>query len=160
MKRWITLFLIAIGLLFVTCILMVSSLLPNEYEVLVSNWGIELPKANETQHLLIKDNNFHGDGESFTLFTYAEAIDLGERGFTKLTFNDVANANGRIAQFQRKTIDVRQNDAEVIAIFTNNAVEAEIGDYFYHDARNAGYDTIALLYKPQSQQLYLYEWHQ
>lgn len=160
MKKWLIACIVSIVLLFSGCTLLINTLLPNEYEVLESSWGIYLPKADEIDDLLTTDANFHGDGEWFTLFNYSKPIDLSNTGFIKLTSNDISNATNRIARFKKRTIDIRQNAKETIDIFNQNDIKAEVGDYYYYDARNSGNDFIILIYKAKLHQLYLYEWHQ
>ncbi|MFJ6208466.1 hypothetical protein [Lysinibacillus sp. NPDC092081] len=137
-----------------------NSLLPNEYEVLESNWNIYLPKADEKKNLLTTEANFHGDGEWFALFDYSKPIDFSNTSFIKLTSNEISDANNRIAQFKKRTIDIRQNSKEIVDIFNQYDVEAEVGDYYYYDEHNNGDDFIILLYKADLLQLYKYEWHQ
>ena len=160
MKKWLFRFCVVLGLFFLLVIWMLSSLLYNEYEVLEANWGIELPQATEVKEILTTENSFRGEGEWFTLFEYSKPIDLTESNFVKLSLEDIANANNKIVNFQRRTLEIRQNDKMVVDIFKTYEVEAEVDDYYYYDGRNNGYDTIVLLYKPQTQQLYKYEWHQ
>lgn len=137
-----------------------SSLHYNEYEVLEANWGIKIPQAKEVRDLLTTENSFRGDGEWFTVFEYVKPIDLTESNFKKLSLEEVANVNNKIANFQRRTLEIRQNDKMVVDVFKNYDVQAEINDYYYNDEQNNGFDTIVLLYKTQTQQLYKYEWHQ
>ncbi|MEK4426016.1 hypothetical protein [Solibacillus sp. FSL K6-1523] len=160
MNKWLIACIVSIILLFSGCNLLINSLLPNEYEVLESNWGISLPEADEVTNLLITEASFHGDGEWFTLFDYSKPIDLSNVGFVKLTASDISNANQKITQFEKRTIDIRQNAKETIDIFNQNDIKAEVGDYFFYDARNGGDDFIILLYKTKSHQLYKYVWHQ
>ena len=160
MKKWLIAFFVSIVLLFTGCSLLIDSLLPNEYEVLESNWNITLPETNEVKDLLTTEANFHGDGEWFTLFNYSKPIDLSNTNFIKLTSNEISDANYKIAQFKKSTIEVRQNSKEIINIFNEYDVEATIGDYYYYNEENNGYDFIILLYKTELQQLYKYEWHQ
>lgn len=160
MKKRLIMFLIAIKLLFSGCNLLINSLLPNEYEVLERNWGIYLPKADKVTDLLTTEANFHGDGEWFTLFDYSKPIDFSNTGFSILTSSDISDANNKIAQFEKRTIDIRQKSKEIIDIFNQYDIEAEVGDYYYYDGRNSGNDFIILLYKTEKHQLYKYVWHQ
>jgi len=160
MKKWLIVLFALIILLFSGCNLFINSLLPNEYEVLESNWNINLPEANEVKDLLTTQANFHGDGEWFTLFDYSNPIDLSNTDFIKLTFNEVTDANNKIEQFKIKTIDIRHNSKEIVNIFNQYDIKATIDDYFYYDERNNGYDFIILLYKTETHQLYKYVWHQ
>lgn len=160
MKKWLIVLFALIILLFSGCNLFINSLLPNEYEVLESNWNINLPEANEVKDLLTTQASFHGDGEWFTLFDYSKPIDLSNTDFIKLTFNEVTDANNKIEQFKIKTIDIRHNSKEIVNIFNQYDIKATIDDYFYYDERNNGYDFIILLYKTETHQLYKYVWHQ
>ena len=160
MKKWLIMFFLANILLFSGCTLLINSLLPNKYEVLESNWGIYLPKADEVIDLLTTEASFHGDGEWFTLFDYSKPIDFSNTGFTKLTSSDISDVNNKIAQFEKRTIDIRQKSKEIVDIFNQYDIEAEVGDYYYYDGRNSGNDFIILLYKAKSHQLYKYVWHQ
>lgn len=99
MKKWVIGFGVVIGLFVLLAIWMLSSLLPNEYEVLEANWGITMPQATEVKDLLTTENSFHGDGEWFTLFAYSKPIDLTESNFVKLSSEELANANTKIANF-------------------------------------------------------------
>lgn len=160
MKKWLITVFIAIIFLFSGCALLIKSLLPNEYEVLESNWGVNLPKADEVIYLLTTEANFHGDGEWFTLFDYSKQIDFSNTSFTKLTSSDVSHVNNKIAQFEKSTIDIRQKSKEIVYTFNQYDIKAEIDDYYYYDGRNNGNDFIILLYKAKSHQLFKYEWHQ
>ena len=160
MKKWLIGFCVVIGLFFLLAIWVLSSLLYNEYEVLEANWGIKLPQATEVKDLLTTENSFHGDGEWFTLLEYSKPVDLTESNFVKLSLEEIANANNKIANFQRRTLEIRQNDKTVVDVFKTYDVKAEVNDYYYYEERNKGFDTIVLLYKTQTQQLYKYEWHQ
>ncbi|KOP80356.1 hypothetical protein AMS59_02895 [Lysinibacillus sp. FJAT-14745] len=160
MKKWLITLFVAIILLFSGCTLLINSLLPNEYEVLESNWNIYLPKADEIKNLLTTEANFLGDGEWFALFDYSKPIDFSNTGFIKVTSNEISVANNRIAQFKKRTIDIRQNAKEIVDIFNQYDVEAEVGDYYYYGEHNNGNDFIILLYKVELHQLYKYEWHQ
>lgn len=104
MNKWLIACIVSIILLFSGCNLLINSLLPNEYEVLESNWGISLPEADEVTNLLITEASFHGDGEWFTLFDYSKPIDLSNVGFVKLTASDISNANQKITQFEKEQL--------------------------------------------------------
>ncbi|MEY9976330.1 hypothetical protein ABH968_001275 [Lysinibacillus sp. RC79] len=90
--------------MFSGCTLLINSLLPNEYEVLESNWNIYLPKANEVKDILTTEANFHGDGEWFALFGYSKPIGLSNTSYIKLTSNEISDANNRIAQFKKEQL--------------------------------------------------------
>ena len=94
------------------------------------------------------------------MLEYSKPIDLTESNFVKLSLEKIANANNKIANFQRRTLEIRQNDKTVVDVFKTYDVKAEVNDYYYYEERNNGFDTIVLLYKTQTQQLYKYEWHQ
>lgn len=160
MKKWLITFIIAMLLLFSGCTILLSSLLPNEYEVLEENWSISLPKANKVKNVLTTDANFHGDGEWLTVLDYSKPVDLRNTGFKKLHAAELSDANNRIAQFTKRTIEIRNNSHEIIDILNQYHVAAELGDYYYYNGRNNGNDFIILLYKTETYQLYKYEWHQ
>ena len=155
--------MISLGIIIVLlsgCTLLISSLLPNEYEVLEKNWHIKLPTADEVTDLITTEANFHGDGEWFTLYNYSKPIDFSNTKLIKLTANETSHANQKIEQFKTKTIAIHQESKEITDTFNQHNVEAVIGDYFYYEERNNGYDFIILLYKTEGNQLYKYEWHQ
>lgn len=160
MKKWLIALFVSIVLLFSGCNLLINSLLPNEYEVLESNWGISLPEADEVTYLLSTDANFHGDGEWFTLFDYSKPIDLSKAGFIKLTTNNIPYATNRIERFKMRTLEIRQNAKETIEVFNQHDIQADVGDYYFYDARNGENDFIIMLYKTDRYQLYKYVWHQ
>jgi hypothetical protein len=159
-RRWIIGFSILIGIFLLLGLWVIDSLLYDEYEVLESNWGIQLPQAEKITDLIITENSFHGDGEWFEIFQYSKPVDLTKRGFTELTFEQTNEANDHIASFTQKTLDIRNNEKSVVEVFQNNDIEAEVGDYYYYEERNNGYDTISLLYKRYTNELFIYEWHQ
>ena len=160
MKKWLITFGVVSGLCLLLLIWMINSLLYDQYEVLELNWGIELPQATEMKSLITTENSFHGDGEWFLLFEYSKPIDLTDSEFGKLSFEDIAHANNEIANFKRRTLEIRHNDQAVVEVFKTYDVEAEVGDFYFYESRNGSYDTIVLLYKTSTQQLFMYEWHQ
>lgn len=160
MKKWLLYSCVVVGSFFLLAIWMINSLLLDDYEVLEANWGIHLPRATEIKDLITTENSFHGDGEWFTLFKYSKPINLSESNFVKLSSEQIAEANNKIANFQQRTLEIRQNDKDVVDVFKTYDVEAAVDDYYYYEERNNGFDTIVLLYRSQTKQLYKYEWHQ
>lgn len=158
MKKWLWIMFIVLIFLFSSCTFMLKAYLPNKYEVIKSNWGIDIPKAENVSQLITTEANFHGDGEWMTLYQYTKDIDVSAIGLKKI--ENVDEANTQITKFKNKTLEVHGNAAEINSIFKQYPIEAQIGDYYLRMYDNGGNDFIILLYKQKAHQLYIFEWHQ
>ena len=159
MKKWIIgILALVLGLVFVAFV--AFQLLPNEYDVMKENWGIDLPKASEVQSLITSEVSFNGDGERFTKYLYDATVDLGQSGLKRIAPSEVEEVNDHIQYFVERTLEVRQQNRDIEKIFNEHVSKAVAGDLYYYESRNSNYDTILLLYKQQEHILYVYEWHQ
>lgn len=129
------------------------------YEVIAANWDIELPQGAEITDIIVKEPSFHGDGEEFTKFQYEQPVDMSEVGLTELAVEDVAAANGKITEFITATISIRNHDKAIINAFRIHNIKAEAGDYYRFVSREGAHDYLILLYKAETNALYLYVWN-
>ena len=129
------------------------------YEVIAANWNIELPREALITDIIEKQPSSHGDGEEFTKFQYDKPVDMSMLGLTKLTEEDVADANVKIAEFSTTTISILNQDETIVNAFRTHNIKAEAGDYYRYVSREGAHDYLILLYKADSNALYLYVWN-
>jgi len=127
--------------------------------VIALNWDIKIPTGAEITDIIVREPSFNGDGEEFTKFQYDKPVDMSTIGLTKLTEEDVAEANEKITNFTTITISISNHDETVVNAFRTHNFQAEAGDYYRYISREDADDYLILLYKADTNALYLYVWH-
>ncbi len=129
-----------------------------QYGVIASNWDIKIPAGAEITDIIVREPSFLGDGEYFTKFQYKKPVDMSESGLTELKAKDVATANEKITEFTT-TISIHNQDEAIVNAFRKHNIKAEVGDYYRYVTREGTHDYLILLYKAETNALYLYVWH-
>lgn len=159
MKKWISLLLIAIICFFSFKYYIQYTIPLTKYGVIALNWDIKLPTGAEITDIIVKEPSFNSDGEAFLKFQYDKPMNMSTIGLTKLTEEDVADANEKITNFTTITISISDNDEEIVGAFRTHNIQAEAGDYYRYVSREGVHDYLILLYKADTNALYLYLWN-
>ena len=124
-------------------------------------WGLKLPPPNDMQEVWAAKASIHGDGEWFNVFQYSNYNNnFAESGMVVLTPDTVIEAENKINHFIEATISANNNNEKIKKAFKQHPVQAQIGDSYYYDERNNGYDYFISLFKHDENKLYTLEWHQ
>ena len=130
-----------------------------KYGVISLNWDIKLPTGAVITDIIVKEPSFNGDGEEFTKLQYDKPQDISKIGLKKLKEEDVAEANEKITNFITVTTSIKNNDEAIVNAFRMHNIKAEAGDYYRYVSRENANDYLILLYKADTNTLYLYVWN-
>ena len=159
MKKWILIIIGATICFFGFKHFVLYTIPFSQYGVIAGNWDIKLPRGAEITDIIVRGPSFNGDGEDFTKFQYDKPVDMSEIGLTKLTAEDVGAANEKITEFTKTTISIHNHDEVIVNAFRKHNIKAEAGDYYRFVTREGAHDYLILLYKAETNALYLYVWH-
>ena len=159
MKKWILIIIGTITCFFVFKHFVLYTIPFSQYGVIAANWDIKLPRGAEITDIIVREPSFLGDGEDFIKFQYDQPVDMSEVGLTKLTAENDGAANDKITEFITATISIHNNDEAIINAFRTHNIKAEPGDYYLFVQREGAHDYLILLYKVETNALYLYVWH-
>lgn len=92
------------------------------------------------------DVSFNGDGEWINVFKYDTEQNLNNSGMILISEENVTKVNNQIQNFIQQTISLYR-DEEKTKLLEQIQIEAQIGDYYFYQSNNDGYDYFIALYK-------------
>lgn len=129
------------------CILMwVSVYLSNDTKKFNEYWNIKIPSPSEEKVVLISEESFLGDGESFIIYKYSDTkfdkiknLNIGN----SIDDKNINNINEQIKNFKSKILNLNNvkddsNRRKHIEAFRNYPIKTYVGDNYLHIKKEDG----------------------
>lgn len=128
-------------------------------------WGVPLPEPQRFEKVWATKIPARGDGEWYSVMHYEQELpEPNDANFIEITAQNETVISGKVNRFIANTIDTHLSDQEtqtaIREAFDEHPVEFSVGDYYFHQAENGGYDYIIGVYSQAYKKVYLMEWHQ
>lgn len=163
MKKVIFVFSVLFILVFVYIIKGPAGQTPLELvEGYEEEWGIKLAEPKKFEQIWQSKHPSHGDGEWYNTLIYEDFISTEESGMSVVNGENIEQVREYVADFVSRTQNAYSGDEkkEVDAIFKNNPIHIEIGDFYFHQSINNDFDTFAALYDKEEKKVHTLVWHQ
>lgn len=137
------------------CILMwVSVYLSNATKEFNEYWNIKIPSPSEEKVVLISEESFLGDGESFIIYKYSDTkfdkiknLHIGN----SIDDKNINNINEQVKNFKSKTLslsDVKDDSnrkKHIEEAFRNYPIKTSIGDNYLHVKKEDGSELLLIV---------------